>query len=253
MAAADIVGGTLALLFPHFSDEHDCETAHIEAELLRLRATMLTLRTALARDYAVPPEAAVDDFFAQFPRLHRELLLDARAILDGDPAAVSVDEVILAYPGFYAVAVYRLAHTLHLAAFPLLPRLMTEFAHQRTGIDIHPGARIGQRFVIDHGTGIVIGETAEIGNGVKLYQGVTLGATVVDKELASTKRHPTLEDHVVVYANATILGGETVIGHDSIIGGNAWIVRSVPAFSFVGRDAEVRARRPDSDELEFYI
>ncbi len=154
---------------------------------------------------------------------------------------------MLTYPGFYAIAIYRVAHALHLLGMPLLPRLLTEFAHQRTGVDIHPGATIGRRFVIDHGTGVVIGETTVIGDGVKLYQGVTLGALVVEKSLSDKKRHPTLEDDVVVYANATILGGDTVVGRGSVIAGNAWLTQSVPPQSVVTRRTEVRPASSGTD------
>jgi serine O-acetyltransferase len=204
--------------------------------------------------FNVPPPQRAHEFLQQLPDIYHALLLDARAIHQGDPASVSVDEVILAYPGFYAVAIYRIAHTLHQLGYPLLPRLLTEHAHKQTGVDIHPGATIGRSFFIDHGTGLVVGETAVIGNGVKLYQGVTLGALVVEKAMANRKRHPTLEDNVVVYANATILGGETVIGHDTVVGGNAWVTETVPAFSIVGRHTDVRPRRPASgEEIEFNI
>ncbi len=155
------------------------------------------------------------------------------AAYDGDPAATGCEEVILAYPGFRAIFTYRIAHELHLLGVPLIPRIMTEFAHQETGVDIHPGARIGRSFFIDHGTGVVIGETTRIGDHVKLYQGVTLGALSFPKDergrlIRGTKRHPTVEDGVVVYAGATILGGETVIGSGSVIGGSVWLTTSVP-------------------------
>ena len=253
-SAAEVVDASMALLFPHFSKESDCNQVQISEELRALRSRLLKLHETLAPHFPVPHTGAIDQFLAAFPGVLRALELDADAILAGDPAAHSRDEVILAYPGFYAIAVNRLAHVLHQAQFPLLPRLMTEYAHAKTGIDIHPGVQIGRSFFIDHGTGIVIGETAQIGNGVKLYQGVTLGATVVQKELRSLKRHPTIEDHVVIYANATILGGDTVIGHDSIIGGNAWIVQSVPPFSYVGRDGIARPRNAEADDsLEYHI
>lgn len=253
-SAKQIAERTLALLFPHFSDDLPCGATDIELELRRLHKSILDIRSSLAPHYALPPESVADDFLNDLPSLYQRLILDAEAILHGDPAAVSVDEVILAYPGFFAIALHRIAHDLHRAHFPLLPRLISEYAHRRTGIDIHPGATIGRSFFIDHGTGVVVGETAEIGNGVKIYQGVTLGAQVVQKELASTKRHPTIEDNVVIYANATILGGDTVIGHDTIVGANAWVIRSVPPFAFVGRDADVRVRRSEKDtDLEFYI
>lgn len=166
------------------------------------------------------------------PSLRRILAFDVQAAMDGDPAAKSCDEVIFSYPGIMAITIYRIAHELHRLNVPLIPRMMTEYAHRKTGIDIHPGARIGKRFFVDHGTGVVVGETTEIGDNVKVYQGVTLGALSFPKEGASAmrgkKRHPTIEDNVVVYAGATILGGETVIGRDSIIGGNVWLIHSVP-------------------------
>jgi len=168
---------------------------------------------------------------------------DAQAIYDGDPAAESIDEVIIAYPGFLAISIYRFAHELYLLKIPLLPRLLSEYAHQVTGIDINPGAKIGDSFFIDHGTGIVIGETAEIGNNVKIYQGVTLGAMSVEKELAKMKRHPTIEDNVIIYSQAVILGGDTRIGHDSVIGGNVWLTQSVPPHSVVYHTSEVKVRK----------
>jgi serine O-acetyltransferase len=151
----------------------------------------------------------------------------------GDPAAYSKEEVIITYPGFYAVCIYRFAHALHALKIPLLPRLMSEYAHEKTGIDIHPGAHIEESFFIDHGTGVVIGETAIIGRNVKIYQGVTLGALSVKKKMQSIKRHPTIESDVVIYANSIILGGETVVGRGSVIGGNVWLTQSVPAASVV--------------------
>jgi len=167
------------------------------------------------------------------PALREALLADAHFLVASDPAATSVEEVILAYPGFHAVACYRLANRIRSLGIPLLPRLITEHAHMRTGIDIHPGATIGVPFAIDHGTGIVIGETATVGVRVRIYQGVTLGALSVEKGLASAKRHPTIGDDVILYANATVLGGRTVIGAGSVIGGNVWLTRSVAAGSVV--------------------
>jgi serine O-acetyltransferase len=177
--------------------------------------------------------AMVELFFEKLPKLSEILDLDAQAALQGDPAAYSREEIIITYPGFYAVTIYRLAHAIQELGIPLLPRLMTEYAHEKTGIDIHPGAKIGESFFIDHGTGVVIGETSSIGKNVKIYQGVTLGALSVKKKLQSLKRHPTIEDDVVIYANATILGGETVIGKGSVIGGSTWIVESVEPGSVV--------------------
>lgn len=183
-------------------------------------------------------EIAVGKFFDCLPELRRLLALDVQAAYDGDPAAENRAEVIFAYPGVMAVAVYRIAHELHVLGVPLLPRIMTEYAHSKTGIDIHPGAEIGKSFFIDHGTGVVIGETTAIGDNVKLYQGVTLGALSFPKDergklIRGAKRHPTIEDNVVIYAGATILGGETVIGKGAIIGGNTWIIKSVPPESRV--------------------
>jgi serine O-acetyltransferase len=178
-------------------------------------------------------ELLVDDFFEEFPAIRGALAMDVNAFFRGDPAAKSVEEVILAYPGFEAVVVHRLAHFFWKREVPLIPRMMCEIIHSRTGIDIHPGAEIGHSFFIDHGTGVVIGETTVIGNNVKLYQGVTLGALSVQKELADKKRHPTIEDDVTIYSGATILGGETVIGRSSTIGGNVWITSSVLPHSTV--------------------
>lgn len=165
------------------------------------------------------------DFFEQLPTVYAVMLTDAQAILDGDPAAQSMDEVIRTYPGFLAISIYRLSHQLWIKDIPLIPRILTEYAHSKTGIDIHPGASIDEYLHIDHGTGIVIGETCKIGKHVKLYQGVTLGALSVEKGLANTQRHPVIGDYVIIYAGATILGGETTVGHHSVIGGNVWLDR----------------------------
>jgi serine O-acetyltransferase len=180
---------------------------------------------------------------------------DAEAIVREDPAAKNVDEVILTYPGFYAIAIYRMAHVLYKLEVPYIPRMLTEYAHQKTGIDIHPGAQIGAYFCIDHGTGIVIGQTTIIGNHVKLYQGVTLGAVSVEKSLAHVKRHPTIEDHVVIYANATILGGNITVGAHSIIGGNVWLTESVQPYSKVYHKSQIKVSGQKETEqfLEFYI
>ena len=174
------------------------------------------------------------EFLQQLPDIRKGLAKDVEAAYAGDPACTSLDEVIFCYPGLEAITVYRLAHALYRLEIPLIPRMMTELAHSKTGIDIHPGAEIGEYFFIDHGTGIVIGGTAILGNWVKLYQGVTLGALSFPKDEAgelvrTTKRHPTIEDNVVIYANATILGGKTVIGRDSVIGSSVWLTSSVPA------------------------
>jgi serine O-acetyltransferase len=175
----------------------------------------------------------VEAFFECLPRLRRTLTLDVQAAYDGDPAAPNLAEIVFAYPGLVAITIYRIAHELQVLGVPLLPRIMTEHAHSVTGIDIHPGARIGDSFFIDHGTGVVIGETTDIGNGVKIYQGVTLGALSFPKDergklIRGTKRHPTIRDNVVIYAGATILGGDTVIGEGAVVGGNTWVIASVP-------------------------
>jgi serine O-acetyltransferase len=188
-------------------------------------------------------QAITDRFFDELPALYELLLKDAAAITAYDPAAESLEEVIIAYPGFFAIAVYRFAHQLWEQQVKILPRLFTEYAHGRTGIDIHPGAVIGESFFIDHGTGIVIGETTVIGNNVRIYQGVTLGALSGTKEKSTGKRHPSIEDNVIIYSGATILGGETVIGKNSTIGGNVWITYSVPAGSLVYHKSEVVAKK----------
>ena len=184
-------------------------------------------------------KAVISAFLARLPEVKRLVQTDVQAAYEGDPAATSPMEVVMAYPGLYAVSVHRLAHELYALKVPIIPRIMSELAHSRTGIDIHPGATIGERFFIDHGTGVVIGETTVIGRNVKLYQGVTLGAKSFQKDpetgalVKGIKRHPNVEDNVVVYAGATILGGDTTIGHDSEIGGSVWLIESVPPNSRV--------------------
>ena len=169
----------------------------------------------------------------EIPNIRKTINLDMMAMFNGDPAAKNSEEVIVSYPGLEAITVYRLAHFLYVNGVPVIPRIMSEYVHGRTGIDIHPGATIGESFFIDHGTGIVIGETTVIGKNVKIYQGVTLGALSVKKELQDKKRHPTIEDNVTIYANATILGGKTVIGEGCTIGGNTWVMQSVPPHMMV--------------------
>jgi len=243
---------TLALLFPHFAAEVGGRAGDVAQELARVEKELADV-LRLPETHCSSPDTVLQRFLGALPRIRVALLLDAQAICDGDPAAHSVDEVILAYPGFRATAVHRLAHQLQGCEVPLVPRLLAEIAHRETGIDIHPAAQIGGSFAIDHGTGIVIGETAVLGDRVKLYQGVTLGALSVDKRMARTKRHPTIGDDVVIYANATILGGDTVIGNGSRIGGNVWLTRSVPAHSVVTPTARVEARTRDDELLEFNI
>ena len=201
-----------------------------------------------------PYEHVLQSFFESLPLVYDKLILDARAFVASDPAAECMEEVIVAYPGFYAISVYRLAHELYKLKVPILPRIITEYAHNKTGIDIHPGATIGNSFFIDHGTGVVIGQTAVIGNSVKLYQGVTLGALAVRKEGQGTKRHPTIENNVIIYAGSCILGGETVVGRDSVIGGNVWLTTSVPPLSIVYHKSDVRIRdKSDLNEVIDFV
>jgi len=200
-------------------------------------------------------EKQVSQFFETLPELYNQLVLDATSILEFDPAADSLEEVYLAYPGFFATYVYRISHQLWTQEVKILPRVISEYAHSKTGIDIHPGATIGKSFFIDHGTGIVIGETTVIGNNVKIYQGVTLGALNVSKEKAHQKRHPNIEDDVIIYSGATILGGETTIGRESVIGGNVWVTQDVPANSLVYHKSEIKIKDNSSlpESLTFVI
>lgn len=229
----DWINLTLTLLFPEFCVSQECGDRAVIERVEEVHRLQTQLAFQVDAD-PISPQSLHENLLD----IREALRQDAQAILDGDPAATTIEEVILAYPGFCAIAHYRVAHFLHLSGFKLVPRIITEKAHRETGIDIHPGAVIGNRFFIDHGTGVVIGETSVIGANVKIYQGVTLGALSISKEMAKTKRHPNVEDNVVIYANATILGGETVIGSGSIIGGNAWITASVPPGSFVKYNAK---------------
>jgi serine O-acetyltransferase len=226
----------------------------MEKEFESLKSYLSTLIYDVLADGA-KTQKITDDFFAATPTIYKTLLEDAQAVLDFDPAAKSIEEVLVAYPGFYATAVYRFSHELHKLGVKILPRFFSEYAHSKTGIDIHPGATIGKSFFIDHGTGIVIGETTVIGNKVKIYQGVTLGALSVNKGEAKIKRHPTIEDNVVIYSGATILGGETVVGHDSVIGGNVWLTNSVYPLSVVYHKSDViiRDKNPLPEALNFVI
>lgn len=197
----------------------------------------------------------VDIFVKGLPTLQRKLYADADVFFQNDPAANSIEEVIIAYPGFFALTVHRISNVFFRLGVPIIPRLFSEYAHSLVGVDINPGAKIGHSLYIDHGTGIVIGETTVIGNNVKIYQGVTLGALFVTKELSNKKRHPTIEDNVVIYAGATILGGNTVIGHDSTIGGNVWLTKSVVPYSQVVQNVQIRIRRsPELDDaIDYFI
>lgn len=249
-----LADGLLALLFPQRSERPLANADAVAAELHYFQSELAIL---LAEVPGLPAPAPVlaNEFTAQLPALRTTLLRDAGAILTSDPAAQDLAEVVSTYPGFYAIALHRLAHALHQRGLPRLPRLLSEYAHQHTGIDIHPGAQIGPAFCIDHGTGLVIGETAVIGAHVQVYQGVTLGALSVTKGLRGTKRHPTIEDHVVIYAGATILGGSTVVGAHSTVGGNVWLTESVPSHSRVYHRAHIQISRSvdPAAELVFSI
>jgi serine O-acetyltransferase len=252
----DILQGLTELIFPGFWEDqvlnHDNlnlitgeKMNHLARELIREveKSLAFFVRNPNGRGPVLAPcgsegchaaaELVVEAFFEELPRIRGALNLDMKAAFRGDPAAKSFEEVILSYPGFSAITVHRLAHFFWQAGVPLIPRMMSELVHGRTGIDIHPGASIGESFFIDHGTGVVIGETTVIGKNVKLYQGVTLGALSVKKEEGNRKRHPTIEDDVTIYSNATILGGGTVIGRGSTIGGNVWFISPVPADTMV--------------------
>ena len=246
--------GLMNILFPQAAEQGCASVGEVRDALHASAAELQVILRPLEAEIE-DPAAVAAAFFDALPEIYHELMVDASAIERGDPAAESVDEVILAYPGFLAIAVHRFAHRFRELGVPILPRVLSEWAHEKTGIDIHPGATLGHPVVIDHGTGIVIGETAVLGSNVKLYQGVTLGALSVTKSLASTKRHPTIEDDVVIYANATILGGETVIGRGSVIGGNVWITASVPPDSIVYHRSEIHVKsgRADFDVPDFVI
>lgn len=241
----------LGLLFPDFASELLKEEDQIaeKIEELKHKLSRILIRNKHLHEGEGAEIASL--FFEDLENVYDLLQQDVEAIYDGDPAAKSKTEIIRCYPGFYAVAAYRIAHSLHRLGVSLIPRMITEYSHSRTGVDIHPGAKIGERFCLDHATGIVIGETTVIGNCVKIYQGVTLGALSVDKNDADRKRHPTIEDYVVIYAGATILGGDTVIGHHSVIGGNVWITKSVPPHSKIYYQAKMY--NPSSNETDTYI
>lgn len=251
-AIRQFIAAMQALLFPHCTAQNGGSSITAIQGPLSTLAELIHQVTVHACDDPNCPEreraqAKAVQFVQMLPDVQSEALTDVEATYEGDPAARDRAEIVSTYPGFYATLVYRLAHRLHLLAVPLLPRMMTEMAHSETGIDIHPGARIGAFFFIDHGTGVVIGETTEIGDRVTLYQGVTLGALNFPHDgqgriIRGTKRHPTIEHDVVIYSEATILGGETVIGHDSVIGGNVWLTEGVPPFSKVTTKSTIALR-----------
>jgi serine O-acetyltransferase len=249
----DILADLREILYPGYGRRQNLHAANVAyhvGDLIDSLHDRLTRQVARAFHYDCrvdDPEAELESkahalvvrFLETIPELRRIIAEDVQAAYDGDPAAKSHDEIVFCYPGAAAISVYRLAHELHRLGVPLIPRMMTEYAHGKTGIDIHPGATIGRRFFIDHGTGVVIGETTRIGYDVKLYQGVTLGALSFPRDeqtgqiVRDAQRHPTIEDGVVIYANATILGGETVIGHHSVIGSSVWLTRSIAPFTTV--------------------
>jgi len=229
----------LGSLFADFTQLASLSEAEFEDHMARLEKELERILRHNRNSSQVNPAKLREQFFDALPKVYEKLGQDIDAMYEGDPAAKSREEVIRTYPGFYAIAAYRIAHELHSLGVLGIPRIITEHAHSKTGIDIHPGAKIGDHFCIDHGTGVVIGETSVIGDHVKIYQGVTLGALSVNKEDALKKRHPTLEDNVVVYAGATILGGETIIGKGSVIGGNVWLTSSIPPNSKIYYQAKM--------------
>lgn len=239
----------MSTLFPDFAalQFNTVKEFEIHVERMKLLLDQLVFQNPLKNAQKIK---IADEFFNSLHEIHSQLLEDVDAIFKGDPAAKSKSEVIRTYPGFYAVAAYRIAHSLDRLGVQDIPRIITEHAHSKTGIDIHPSANIGRHFCIDHGTGIVIGETTDIGNYVKIYQGVTLGALSVNKIDGGRKRHPTIEDHVIIYAGASILGGETIVGRNSVIGGNVWITKSVPPNSKIYYQSKINnGDKSDSDTM----
>lgn len=241
----------LGLLFPEYTVHKLKELQEVAQQLQVLEERLVKILERNTHLHTQDGRQLGHQFFTQLEQVYDWIHLDVDAMFTGDPAAKSRTEILRSYPGFYAIAAYRIAHELHVLGIKLIPRMITEIAHSRTGIDIHPGAKIGHHFCIDHGTGVVIGETTVIGNRVKVYQGVTLGALSVDKADADSKRHPTIEDDVVIYAGATILGGKTVIGKGSTIGGNVWLTKSVAPGSKVYYQAQMH--HADSEVTDLYI
>lgn len=254
-AICSFADNILQLIFPQISLQNFKNVVEIEVFYNSISNDLVSILTKMKDDLPDNPQTLAYNFMQQLEKITELLYKDAKAIVEGDPAATNHDLVISTYPGFFSIAIYRIAHALYLMEIPYLPRFLTEFAHSKTGVDIHPGADIGEYFFIDHGTGIVIGETTIIGKNVKLYQGVTLGALSVDKGMAKIKRHPTIEDQVVIYAGATILGGNTVVGRYSIIGGNVWLTESVPVYSKVYHNPQIQVKTSDdpSDLINFSI
>jgi serine O-acetyltransferase len=227
----------------------------LQKELRRLRFRLSELLYPLHDDAEEEVTQVVETFFNRLPEIYEMLLSDAETFLNSDPSARGIEEVIMTFPGFYAISVYRIAHELQQLKIPLLPRIISEYIHGKTGIDIHPAAKIGSNFFIDHGTGVVIGETTEIGNNVKIYQGVTLGALYVERGLIDQKRHPSIQDDVIIYAGSTILGGKTVVGRGSVIGGNVWLTESVEPHSLVYHKPQIviRDKKDFVEPINYYI
>jgi len=253
--AIDFLNELVEIIFPQFSSKIYYSSDDIIAKLQLLERNLKSLLKMVKVSVNLHVDDLAKNFISKIPETHDMLWNDAEAIFKGDPAAESIDEVIVAYPGLMAISIYRFAHILYKEHVPIIPRIFTEHAHEITGIDIHPGADIDSPFFIDHGTGVVIGETTKIGKNVKIYQGVTLGALSVEKSLSNTKRHPTIEDDVIIYSQAVILGGKTTIGKGSIIGGNSWITQSIPSGSVVYSKMEVKIRSTENSfsEIEFVI
>jgi serine O-acetyltransferase len=227
----------LLLLFPEQNTLNIKNENEIFDAFTEIKQELEAILDSIPEKWQHTAQESCNIFMNELPKVYEMLLEDIQAALNGDPAAVNELEIIRAYPSFYGVAFYRFAHVLHKLGVPLIPRIITEHAHSKTGIDIHPGAKIGTSFYIDHGTGVVIGGTSDIGKNVKIYQGVTLGALSVSKDMAQTKRHPTIEDNVVIYSGTTILGGDTIIGANSIVGGNVWLTKSIAPNSKVYNQA----------------
>ena len=229
----------LGILFPNFANSPVLDFMEFQKRTQMIHMEMVQILSRNSNENEIDPVKQSEIFFNGISDVYDKLQLDIDAMFDGDPAAKTREEVIRSYPGFYAIAAFRIAHSLSKLGISNIPRMITEHAHGKTGIDIHPNADIGDYFCIDHGTGVVIGETTVIGKHVKVYQGVTLGALSVNKEDAKVKRHPTIEDNVVIYAGATILGGNTNIGKNSIVGGNVWLTKSIPPESKVYYKAQM--------------
>lgn len=243
----------LGILFPNFASSPVLDFVEFQKRIQTIHFELVQILSRDGTEESIDSMQQSDEFFKRLPEIYRKIQMDVDAMFAGDPAAKNREEVIRSYPGFYAIAAYRVAHELSQIGVNTIPRMITEHAHGKTGIDIHPNANIGDYFCIDHGTGVVIGETTDIGNHVKVYQGVTLGALSVDKKDAKVKRHPTIEDNVVIYAGATILGGNTIVGKNSIIGGNVWLTKSIPPASKVYYQAQMSTGEDDkkSDVIVF--